>query len=78
MYKHAISLLIRVLLAAVFVALLINPANAQTKKKTKQTGMPQGTAQKMRSTTNKQRMAAAIRTADRRAMHIRATGTGVK
>jgi hypothetical protein len=78
MYKRAFSSLIKAVLCGVFLALLINPANAQTKKKNKQTGMPQPSMQRMGRTTNKQRWAAAIRRADQRAAAIRAHGKGVK
>ena len=79
MYKPAFSSLIKALLCGVFLALLINPANAQAKKKTKQNpGMQQASMPRMGRTTNKQRWAAAIRRADKRAAAIRAHGKGGK
>lgn len=78
MYTRAVSSLIKALLLGVFLALLITPANAQSKKKPKQTGMQPASAQQMRRTTNKDRWAAAARHADRRAAHARKQSKGVK
>jgi hypothetical protein len=78
MYKRIFFMCSRVLLLGLFLALAMNSGNAQSKKKTKQNGMPQGTAQKMRSTTNKQRWLAATRHADARAARIRAARKGGK
>lgn len=78
MYKRALSFLVKTLLCVMFLALFINPANAQTKKKSKKTGMPPASAQQMRRTTNNDRWAAAARHADRRADHRRNQSKGAK
>lgn len=78
MYTRTVSSLIQILLLGVFLTLVINPVNAQTKKKTKNTGMQQNSAQQMRRTTNEDRWAAAARHADRRAANARKQSKGVK
>lgn len=78
MHTRSISSLTKVLLLGLFLALLITPADAQSKKKPKQTGMQPASAQQMRRTTNKDRWAAAARHADRRAANARKQSKGGK